>query len=311
LEEEMDSERVEEYLEAIYKRQAIETPVSTSSLAKDLRVSLPAVTDMLRRLASEEFINYTANKGAVLTDRGSERAVSIVRRHRLWERFLTNILGVKWDKVHNEACRLEHAISPETEKKLASLLGNIDTCPHGYPIPDKNGNIKEQQVKPLSEFEPGQNACIETVAEETPGLLREFDKLGLKPKAVVTIEKKNSDGSVELKTGGELHQLKKETAALLLARPVSKEEIDTEVEEIVISRLRSGESGVVKTYMSGRGALGRCLSMGFTPGSTVKMLKNSGSGPVLVKVHDNEVALGRGIAERIIVNRNKAYVREN
>ncbi len=301
----MKSERVEEYLEAIYKRQKTAIPVSTSVLAKDLGVSLPAVTDMLRRLESEGLIEYRANRGAVLTSQGNVRAVSIVRRHRLWERFLTDILGVKWDRVHREACRLEHATSPETERKLASLLSDIDTCPHGYPIPDKNGNIKEQEIMPLSEFDPGQRACIMIVAEETPHLLRDIDKLGLKPKTVVTVEKKDGDGSLELEVGGERRWLKKETAALLLARRVSVEDKTAPPEEISISKLASGESGIVKSYAGGRGMLGRCLSMGFTPGSLVKMAENFGSGPVLVKVHDTEVALGRGIAEKIVVTRNK------
>ena len=301
----MESERVEEYLEATYKRQKTERPVSTSALARDLKVSLPAVTDMLRRLENEGLIEYRANKGAVLTPRGKERAVLIVRRHRLWERFLTDILGVKWDRVHREACRLEHATSAETEKKLASLLGDIDTCPHGYPIPDKDGNIKEQEITPLSEFEPGQSACIMTVAEETPQLLRDIGKLGLKPKTIVTVEKKDSDGSLELEAGGERRWLKKEMAALLLAKPVSAEAKTTAVEEISISLLATGESGIVKSYTGGRGMLGRCLSMGFTPGSLVKMLQNFGSGPVLVKVHDTEVALGQGIAEKIVITRNK------
>ncbi len=300
----MGSERVEEYLEAIYKRQKIETPVSTSALAKDLNVSLPAVTDMLLRLENEGLIEYKANKGAVLTPHGNERAISVVRRHRLWERFLTDILGLKWDKVHHEACRLEHATSPETERRLASLLGDVDTCPHGYPIPDKNGNIKDQDISPLSEFEPGQSACILTIAEEAPKLLRNIDRLGLRPKTIVTVAKKDDDGSLELEVGGKRVWLKKETAALLLAKPVSMEGETTAAKEIALSKLGTGESGIVKTYTGGRGMLGRCLSMGFTPGSLVKMLKNFGSGPVLVKVHDTEVALGRGIAEKIVVTRN-------
>jgi DtxR family Mn-dependent transcriptional regulator len=302
----MESERVEEYLEAIYKRQKTEMPVSTSALAKDLKVSLPAVTDMLRRLENEGLVEYRANQGAVLTSQGNERAVAVVRRHRLWERFLTDILGVKWDRVHREACRLEHATSPETERRLASLLGDIDTCPHGYPIPDKNGNVKDQKSMPLSEFEPGQSACILTVAEEAPKLLRNIEKLGLRPGTVVTVEKKNGNGSLELEAGGERRWLKKEMAALLLAKPVSMEEKTAAVEEISISKLATGESGIVKLYAGGRGMLGRCLSMGFTPGSVVKMVQNFGSGPVLVKVHDTEVALGRGIAEKITITRNKA-----
>jgi DtxR family Mn-dependent transcriptional regulator len=306
----MESERVEEYLEAIYKRQKTEAPVSTSTLAKDLKVSLPAVTDMLRKLEGEGLIEYSAHQGAVLTSQGKERAVAVVRRHRLWERFLTDILGVKWDRVHREACRLEHATSPETEEKLASLLGSIDTCPHGYPIPDKNGNVKEQEAIPLSEFEAGQRVCILTIADEEPQLLRKIDKLGLKPGTVVTVKKKNSDGSLELGSGAERQWLEKETAALLLAKPVSVEDKTAMAEEIAISKLAAGESGIVKSYTSGRGMLGRCLSMGFTPGSLVKMLENFGSGPVLVKVHDTEVALGRGIAEKIVVTRNKD-AREN
>jgi ferrous iron transport protein A len=129
--------------------------------------------------------------------------------------------------------------------------------------------------------------------------------LGLKPETLVTVEKKNSDGSIELQTAGERRWLKRETAALLLAKPASLDEETAAVEEISISKLTTGESGIVKSYTGGRSMLGRCLSMGFTPGSVVKMLRNFGSGPVLVKVHDTEVALGRGIAEKIVVTRNK------
>lgn len=301
----MDSERVEEYLEAIYKRQKTEMPVSTSMLAKDLKVSLPAVTDMLRRLENERLIEYSAHQGAVLTTKGNEKAVAVVRRHRLWERFLTDILGVKWDKVHREACRLEHATSPETERKLVSLLGDVDTCPHGYPIPDKKGNIKEQKVMPLSEFEPEQRACILTIADEAPQLLRNIDKLGLRPGTVVTIDKKDIDGSLELEADGQRLRLEKKIAVRLLAKPVSVEDKIAMAEEMPLSKLASGESGILKSYMGGRGMLGRCLSMGFTPGSLVKMLENFGSGPVLVKAHDTEVALGRGIAEKIVVTRSK------
>ena len=107
----MKSERTEEYLEAICKRQETENPVSTSSLAADLAVSLPAVTDMMRRLEVNGLIDYSHNKGASLTKEGERIALSVIRRHRLWERFLVDILGLRWDEVHDEACRLEHALS--------------------------------------------------------------------------------------------------------------------------------------------------------------------------------------------------------
>lgn len=301
----MDSERVEEYLEAIYKRQKTEMPVSTSSLAKDLNVSLPAVTDMLHRLQSEGFVEYTANKGSSLTELGNQKAITVVRRHRLWERFLTDILGVRWDKVHQEACRLEHATSPETEEKLASLLGNTDTCPHGHPIPDKKGRTRAQGGVPLSEYEEGQIVSIEVVAEEIPRLLREIERLGLKPKTVVTVKKKNSDGSVELQVGEKQQHIKKEIAEVLLAESVSGKAKSARDKEIPLIKLLNGEMAIIKQYVGGRSMLGRCLSMGFTPGSLVKMIKNFGTGPVLVKVHDTEVALGRRLADKIMVAKKK------
>jgi len=301
----MRSERVEEYLEAISKRQRTETPVSTSSLAADLGVSLPAVTDMMQRLATEGLIEYEPNKGATLTAEGSRAAMTTIRRHRLWERFLTDILGLKWDKVHEEACRLEHATSPETEDRLASLIGQTDTCPHGHPIPDKDGNIPDQGVGPLSEFEPGQKVRIAAIGRETPGLLRKVEKWGLKPGVVVSIESKDSKGSMGLKLDDREVVLKKDSAAALLAKPVGPDEETVKEEEVPISRLQAGESGVVRSYAGGRGMLGRCLSMGFTPGSPVRVIENYGRGPILVSVCNSEVAVGREIAGRILVTRKR------
>jgi DtxR family Mn-dependent transcriptional regulator len=298
----MRSERVEEYLEAISKRQKTEMPVSTSSLAADLRVSLPAVTDMIRRLEAEGLINHEHNKGVSLTAKGNRAALTTIRRHRLWERFLTDILGLRWDKVHDAACRLEHAISPDMEESLASLLGYADTCPHGHPIPDKNGHVKDQNVRPLSEFEVGQRVRISAVVTEEGRLLRKIEKWGLKPNSIVKVVRKDDDGTLELKLDGQQLLLDKATADYLMAVFVSPGE-EAPDEEVPMSMLRTGEVGVLKSYTGGKGMLGRCLSMGFTPGSTVRMVGNFGSGPVLAKVHDVEVALGRGMAARIMVTR--------
>ena len=123
----MKSERTEEYLEAIYKQQSKRAPVSTSSLASDLGVSLPAVTDMLRTLESKGLVDYKTSKGAILTRSGEEGAIAVIRRHRLWERFLTDVLGMKWDKVHNEACAMEHSLSDEAERALCGTLAPPDS----------------------------------------------------------------------------------------------------------------------------------------------------------------------------------------
>jgi len=274
-------------------------------LAAVFFVSLTAVTEMMQRLAAEGLIEYEPNKGATLTAEGSRVAITTIRRHRLWERFLTDILGLKWDKVHEEACRLEHATSPETEDRLASLMSETDTCPHGHPIPDKDGNIPDQGVGPLSEFEPGQKVRIAAIGRETPDLLRKVEKWGLKPGVVVSIESKDSKGSMGLKLDDREVVLKKDSAAALLAKPVGPDEETVKEEEVPISRLQAGESGVVRSYAGGRGMLGRCLSMGFTPGSPVRVIENYGRGPILVSVCNSEVAVGREIAGRILVTRKR------
>ncbi len=299
----MKGERTEEYLEAISKRQRTESPVTNSSLAEDLGVSLPAVTDMMRRLSAMGLIDYQPNKGAILTPEGRRAAMTTIRRHRLWERFLTDIMGLKWDRVHDEACRLEHATSPETEERLASMIGQARTCPHGHPIPDRDGHLAEHRLRSLSDFAPGQSVCISAIGREDPLLLRRVEKWGLKPGTVARIEEKGTDGSVALKLERGRVVLDRDIAADLLARLQKKGPAAAGDEPVPLSGLKAGETAQVKSYSGGKAMLGRCLSMGFTPGSTVRMLENYGRGPVLVNVCDSEVALGREIAGKIMVTK--------
>jgi DtxR family Mn-dependent transcriptional regulator len=301
----MDSERTEEYLEAIYKEQSKGESASTSFLSRDLGVSQPAVTDMLKNLESKGLIDYKSSKGATLTDIGVEKALGVIRQHRLWERFLTDILGMKWDKVHEVACKLEHLDVPEVEERLAVLLGDTDTCPHGHAIPDKHGNIKEEKAVPLTRFQPLQRVNIVAIDESDSGLLRDIETKGLKPKVVVTIKRKNEDGSFEVVAGKKSIRLNAKLAAALLAEPVTIEKSNVAREETPLSKLDAGHSGILKEYTGERNLLGRCLSLGFTPGSVIKMLENYNSGPVLVKVHDTSVALGRDLADHITVTRNE------
>jgi DtxR family Mn-dependent transcriptional regulator len=301
----MDSERTEEYLEAIYKEQTKGDPASTSFLARDLGVSQPAVTDMLKNLESKGLIDYKSSKGATLTELGVERALGVIRRHRLWERFLTDVLGMKWDKVHEVACKLEHLDVPEVEERLAVILGDTDTCPHGHAIPDNKGNIKKEKAVPLTRFQALQRVNITAIDEGDSRLLAAIEKKGLKPQVIVTIHKKNEDGSLELEAGNRKIKINADLAMALLAEPISAGQQDTIKEETTLSKLNAGNTCVLKEYTGERNLLGRCLSLGFTPGSVVKMLENFNSGPVLVKVHDTEVALGRDLADHITVTRNE------
>jgi len=301
----MDSERTQEYLEAIYKEQVKGSSVSTSLLAKNLGVSAPAVTDMLRHLELRGLIDYKPNEAISLSDIGLRKALEVVRRHRLWERFLTDVLGMTWDTVHNEACKLEHIASPEVTERLANILGNADTCPHGQPIPDKDGNIKQEKTMPLIDFLPSQKVCIMAVDVEDTKILEEVEKLGLKPKVVVTILNKKADGSLELQTGPKKLRLSSTLASVLMAEPITPQ-LQRKAQEIPLSKLVAGHSGVLTSYAGEREQLGRCLSLGFTPGSVVEMLENFSGCPVLVKVHDTKVALGRELAEKMTVSREAA-----
>jgi len=250
-------------------------------------------------------IVYKSSQRATLTDIGVERALGVIRQHRLWERFLTDVLGMSWDKVHDVACKLEHLDVPEVEERLAILLGDTDTCPHGHAIPDKNGNIKQEKAIPLTRFQPLQRVNIVAIEEGDSGLLREIEKKGLKPQVVVTVKKKNEDGSLVIAAGNKIISLKPQLAAILLAEPATANKSDTAKAETTLSKLDAGHSGILKEYTGERKLLGRCLSLGFTPGSVVKMLENYNSGPVLVKVHDTAVALGRELADHITVTRNE------
>jgi len=182
-----DTPRIEEYLESIYKLQQEQHPVSTSRLALHLKLSPPSVSEMVKKLAGKGLLSHT-EKGVCLTEEGRTIAKKVIRRHRLSERLLTDILGFKWDEVHDEACRLEHAISPEIEDRIAESLGNPKTCPHGHPIPDRDGILIKENVKPLSELKVSARGIIVSVFEEDPNMLKYLASLGLIPGVCVRVD---------------------------------------------------------------------------------------------------------------------------
>ncbi|MDP2841782.1 MAG: metal-dependent transcriptional regulator [Candidatus Methanoperedens sp.] len=182
-----DTSRIEEYLESIYKLQEEQHPVSTSRLAEHLKLSAPSVSEMVKKLTGRGLV-FQSEKGVCLTDDGKSLAKKVIRRHRLSERLLTDILGFKWDEVHDEACRLEHAISPEMEDRIAESLGNPKTCPHGHPIPDKNGKLAKEKVKPLCDLKAHEKGIIVSVFEEDPKMLKYLASLGLIPDVCVKVE---------------------------------------------------------------------------------------------------------------------------
>ena len=202
------SPTIEEYLESIYLMSAAGKPAVGARLAEALKVSAPTVTETVRRMQRDGYVGLDSAKGITLTERGQELAEQLVRRHALSERLLTDLLGVDWHTAHAEACRLEHAISPEVEERLAAVLGNPVTCPHGNPIPGATG--AEDPIageRPLSETRPGQTVLVHRVSEEAEAdaeLLAHFDRWGLRPGTLLQVaEVLSVNGTVTVLINGE------------------------------------------------------------------------------------------------------------
>src|SRR5579859_7334343 len=160
--EDLLSATVEEYLETIYNMSAEDEVVIGARLAEKFQVSAPTVTEMLKRLVRDGYIAMDAKRVVTLTEAGYVAAEAVLRRHRLTERFLVDMLGMQWHQVHEEACRLEHFISGAVEARVVASLHHPTTCPHGNPIPglvpSARTYLKDHQAVRLSSVEVGQHA---------------------------------------------------------------------------------------------------------------------------------------------------------
>jgi DtxR family Mn-dependent transcriptional regulator len=209
----MPSEKVEEYLEGIFKLQCEEGHAGVSKLAERLKVKPASVSEMLKRLEKEKLVAHREKRGFHLTQRGERMARTLVRRHRLSERFLTDVLGMSWDVAHEEACKFEHVISPDVEQKLAEMMGNPSTCPHGFPIPDDHGKIDAPEMKRLSQFCAKEKGRIAKVDEEEPKLLQYLASLGLMPDVHLQVQEVAPfNGPLLVKVGKAQYALGQEVA---------------------------------------------------------------------------------------------------
>ena len=176
----MNSQSEEDYLKAIYHLEMDYQSISTNSVADYLDMKPSSVTDMLKKLADKKYINYQKYKGSSLTRKGNLIALSIIRKHRLWETFLVEKLGFGWDQVHLIAEQLEHIKSEELIENLDDFLGNPKYDPHGDPIPNKEGKIEKMNQKLLVELKIQQKGIITGVKKGTASLLSYLDKEKIK-----------------------------------------------------------------------------------------------------------------------------------
>lgn len=169
----------ENYLKALYKLGNNGELVATSALAQELGVQAASATDMLKRMLEKKLVAYQKSKGAKLTDKGRQAAVHIIRNHRLWEVFLVEKLGFRWDEVHDIAEQLEHIHSEPLIDKLDAYLGFPRTDPHGDPIPDAKGNFAKSKAVLLSTLAPGEEGRFTGVTDHSVSFLNYLDKMGL------------------------------------------------------------------------------------------------------------------------------------
>jgi DtxR family Mn-dependent transcriptional regulator len=197
----MNSQSKEDYLKALYHLEMDFDVVPTNSIADYLDMKPSSVTDMLKKLAEKKFINYQKYKGTSLSKKGKLIALSIIRKHRLWETFLVEKLGFGWDQVHIIAEQLEHIKSEELIENLDYFLGNPKYDPHGDPIPSKNGEIEKMNQKLLVELKVSQKGIITGVKKGTASLLNYLDKEKVKlGDSVKVIEILEFDGTYIVET---------------------------------------------------------------------------------------------------------------
>lgn len=197
------SSSMEDYLKTIYHlREEGADEVSTLLVATRLGVAAPSATAMIKKLATLELVNHEPYHGVKLTADGERVALEIIRHHRLSEAFLTQVLGLEWDKAHAEADRWEHVLSEEVEAKMAALLGDPTHDPHGAPIPTLDGRIAEFGGQLLTEIGPGQRAKVVRVSDEDAPLLRHLAEVGLVPGArVEVLRAEEVEGVLKLRVG--------------------------------------------------------------------------------------------------------------
>jgi len=222
--EEPLSATVEEYLETIYNMNMEDEVVIGARLAEKFGVAPPTVTEMLKRLTRDGYVEMDNKRQVTLTEAGNAAAEAVLRRHRLTERFLVDMLGMQWHQVHEEACRLEHFISGAVEARVIASLNNPTTCPHGNPIPGSVENarsyLKDHGAVRLSTVGVGEKATIlliSEVVEDEEALILYLHEKGLTPGTQLTVLANEDVGEqgedFKLEVGGREVYISKASAA--------------------------------------------------------------------------------------------------
>jgi DtxR family transcriptional regulator, Mn-dependent transcriptional regulator len=210
------SAHIEEYLEQIYRLSREQDEVTTTDVARSLKISPASVTGMLKRLGERGLIHHEKYHGITLSEQGRTIALATIRRHGLLERLLVDVLDLPWHLADEEAGRLEHYITPEVEARLQRFLGNPQTCPHGQPI---NWTEPESSIR-LGTLQAGTSAVITRIGDESAEFLQYVASLGMKPDAVVdVVGRAPFNGPLMVRVGDQEHALGDEVCARIWVKP--------------------------------------------------------------------------------------------
>ncbi len=194
----MSNAKTEDYLKNIYLLQGMKSKVSTSLLAKKMLISSPSVTEMIKKLAEQGFVAHERYSSIELTEAGRRYALKIVRKHRLWEMFLFQVLHFSWYEIHAEAEELEHSMSDRMEKKIDEILGFPQIDPHGHPIPSREGTLPKLKTRtPLAMLNEQQIGKVTSVNDFDDAFLSYLEKMGVRLDRTIEVrEKRTFDGSM-------------------------------------------------------------------------------------------------------------------
>lgn len=207
---------VESYLKAVWQLRTTGCPPTPGAVAERLQVSAPSVSAMIKRLIEGGYVSHSAGRDIALTDRGTAEAVHVVRRHRLLETFLAEVVGLSWDEVHDEAEILEHVLSARLEARMDALLGYPERDPHGDPIPPADGTHDEGWGEPLAAAAEGSRFRVDRVSDRDSTVLRYLSELGIRPGVVVEVgERMPFDGPQWISVDGVRHAVGDQLARLV------------------------------------------------------------------------------------------------
>lgn len=216
----MISRAMEDYLKAIYLCSTDGQKVSTSTLAQRMHCSAASVTNMIQKLSELKLVSYRPYQGVLLSGAGEKVALEVIRHHRLIELYLADVLGYSWDKVHEEADKLEHVISEEFEDRIDQALGHPTRDPHGDPIPSKDGEVEQVSRMALWDSRPGQRVKVERVSDRDPSVLRYLASIGIFPQVELDVLKKAPfNGPVHVRLDEEEHGLSEQLARQIFVAP--------------------------------------------------------------------------------------------